>query len=69
MPRDTVPVDHDSLRAARQKYRTLVVQLEKGERSPSDMLHPAYKLGQFLTDALGPAWTEAETRTPDTFED
>lgn len=66
IPRDTIRVDHDSLRAAKQKYRTLVVQLEKGQRSPSDMLHPAYKLGQFLEDALGVAWREAETRAPDT---
>lgn len=69
MPKDTIPVDHESLRAAKQKYRTLVKQLEEGKRPANDMIHPAYKLGQFLTDALGTAWTDADTRVPDTFED
>lgn len=69
MPRDTIPVNHESLRAAKHKYRTLVKQLEEGKRSSNDMIHPAYKLGQFLTEALGAAWTDADTRVPDTFED
>ena len=59
---DTIRVDHDSLRAAKLKYRTLVRQLEAGDRTPSDMLHPAYKLGQFLTEALGVAWAAADLR-------
>lgn len=65
-PRDTVRVDHESLRAAKMKYRTLVVQLEQGKRTHNDILHPAYKLGQFLTEALGVAWTHADERVPDT---
>ena len=66
MTRDTISVDHESLRAAKLKYRTLIVQLEEGKRKPDDMLHPAYKLGQFLSEALGVAWTYADTRAPDT---
>lgn len=62
---DFVKVDHESLRAAHQKYRRVVIQLEEGRRPHNDILHPAYKLGQFLSEALGVAWTEAETRVPD----
>lgn len=62
---DTIKVDHDYLRAARQKYRKLVVQLEEGKRPHDDILHPAYKLGQFLESALGAAWRDAELRAPD----
>lgn len=69
MTRDTIPVDHESLRAAKQKYRTLVKQLEEGKRPANDMIHPAYKLGQFLEEALGTAWRDADTRIPDTFDD
>lgn len=65
MPKDMTRVDHESLRAAKMKYRQVVVQLEEGTRSHSDILHPVYKLGEFLSEALGPAWTAADDRAPD----
>lgn len=63
---DTVRVDWESLRAARLKYRTLVRQLEEGKRPHDDILHPAYKLGQFLDEALYGAFAAADERAPDT---
>lgn len=68
MAKDFVKVDHESLRDAKHKYRTLVKQLEEGKRTHSDILHPAYKLGQFLTEALGVAWTDSDNRIPDTLD-
>jgi len=68
MPRDLISVDHESLKAAKQKYRTVVKQLEEGKRSHNDILHPVYKLGAFLSEALGIAWTDADFRIPDTIE-
>lgn len=65
---DTVKVDHESLKAAKQKYRTIVKQLEEGTRTHSDILHPVYKLGAFLSEALGIAWTEADNKIPDTID-
>jgi hypothetical protein len=60
-PHDTIKIDHESLRAAKQKYRMVVIQLEE-RRHPDDVLHPAYKLGQFLTEALGSAWADADEK-------
>jgi hypothetical protein len=60
-----VKVDVESLRAARMKYRRVVRQLEEGKRPHDDILHPAYKLGQFLDDALGPIWRAMDERAPD----
>jgi hypothetical protein len=59
--RDTIRVDHEALRAAKLKYRTLVKQAERGTGD----VHTAYKLGIFLTEALGVAWDEADTHVPD----
>lgn len=56
-----VAVDVEALRAARVKYRRVVIDAERGR---SD-LHTAYKLGQFLDDALGPLWRAMDERTPD----
>lgn len=63
---DMTRVDLDSLRAARAKLRTVISQLEEGQRTHSDILHPAYKLGQFLGEALPDAWPMVEEpRLPD----
>jgi hypothetical protein len=45
--------------------RTVIVQLEEGKRPHDDILHPAYKLSQFLADALPDAWDAAEEIVPD----
>lgn len=65
---DFTRVDWESLRAARAKMRTVIVQLEEGKRPHDDILHPAYKLSQFLADALPDAWEAVEDRAPDTPE-
>lgn len=62
---DMIAVDWESLRAARAKMRTVIRQLEEGKRPHDDILHPAYKLSQFLSDALGVAWDAADERVPD----
>lgn len=54
----TVEVDLSSLKAARGKMRTVIVQLEEGKRPHDDILHPAYKLSAFLRDALGEVWDD-----------
>jgi hypothetical protein len=59
--KDTVEVDVESLRAARMKYRRVVIDAERGREN----LHAAYKLGQFLDDALGPIWRAMDDRAPD----
>lgn len=62
---DTIRVDFDYLGDARKKYRKLVREIEQG-RPHADMLHTAYKLGQFLDTATNGAWSASEARTPDT---
>lgn len=62
---DTIRVDFESLRAARRKYRTLVRQIEEGKRPHSDLIHPAYKLGQFLNEALYGAFSAVDASVPD----
>jgi hypothetical protein len=59
--KDTIRVDHEMLRAAKVKYRRVVIDAEKGQAN----LHAAYKLGEFLSEALGVAWTAADDRMPD----
>ena len=63
---DRTRVDYESLRAARLKYRQLVRQIEEGKRPHNDLLHPAYKLGQFLDEALYGAFRAMDDRAPDT---
>lgn len=58
---DFIRVDHEALTAAKLKYRRVVIDAEKGQEN----LHAAYKLGQFLSEALGVAWTAADDRMPD----
>ena len=60
---DYTRVDWQALRAARQKCRKITVEAEKSGNG--DLVHTAYKLGQFLTDALPDAWQAAEDRAPD----
>jgi len=60
---DYTRVDWQSLRAARQKCRKITVEAERSGNG--DLVHTAYKLGQFLTDALPDAWPVAEDRAPD----
>lgn len=60
-------VDWEALRAARQKMRTVIRQLEEG-KPPHYVLHPAYKLSAFLAEALPDAWDAAEVRVPDSPE-
>ena len=57
---DTLRVDWQSLRAARLKYRRLVIDAERGKAN----LHAAYKLGQFLDEALNGAFRVADERMP-----
>jgi hypothetical protein len=59
--RDVVAIDVEALRAARMKYRRVVIDAERGRENP----HAAYKLGQFLDDALGPVWRAMDDRAPD----
>lgn len=63
--KDTIRVDHEALRAAKMKYRRVVIDAE----SDKSNLHAAYKLGQFLSEALGVAWTAADDRVPDVVPD
>jgi hypothetical protein len=62
---DYTRVDWQALNGARKKLRQLTIQLEKGERPADDMLHPAWKLQQFLREALPDAWDAAEDKAPD----
>ncbi len=55
-----IRADVTYLASAREKYRVLVGQLERGERSSGDMLHPAYKLGEFLDTALFGAFSDSD---------
>lgn len=57
---DMTRMDFEALKAAKAKYRTLIRQLEEGKRPHDDLLHPAYKLGQFLNEALPQAWSVAD---------
>lgn len=60
---DFTQVDWQALKAARQKCRKITVEAEKS--GDGDLVHTAYKLGQFLTEALPAAWQSAEDRVPD----
>lgn len=62
---DFTRVDWQALDGARKKLRQLTKQLEEGKRPANDMVHPAYKLGQFLTEAFPDAWPLAEAKAPD----
>jgi hypothetical protein len=59
--KDTCQIDVGALREARAKYRRVVIDAEQGREN----LHAAYKLGQFLDDALGPIWQAMDDRAPD----
>lgn len=62
---DFTRIDWEYLKAARQKMRTVIVQLEEGKRPHDDILHPAYKLSQFLSEALPDAWDAVELEVPE----
>lgn len=62
---DFTRVDWESLKAARSKMRVVIKQLEEGKRPHDDILHPAYKLSQFLAEALPDAWDAVEETVPD----
>lgn len=47
---DYTRVDWQSLRAARQKCRKITIEAERSGNG--DLLHTAYKLGSFLSEAL-----------------
>jgi uncharacterized membrane protein len=64
---DFTRVDWQALRAARQKCRKITREAERSGNG--DLLHTAYQLGQFLSEALPDAWAAAEDRVPDCFED
>lgn len=69
MPRDTIRVDFESLRAARLKYRKAVVGAEKiGGAKGDNLVHTLYKLGSFLDDATNGAFRAMDDRAPDTAE-
>ncbi len=59
-PQQYARVDLDYLASAREKYRVLIGQLERGERTSQDMLHPAYKLGEFLNTATFGAFSASD---------
>jgi hypothetical protein len=61
---DFTRVDWQALKAARGKMRTVIIQLEEGQRPHNDILHPAYKLSQFLSEALPDAWPAVELEIP-----
>jgi hypothetical protein len=54
---EQLKVDMTSLKAAKLKYRKLVVEVEglEGGTPRDNLLHTAYKLGDFLYSAL-PEW-------------
>lgn len=58
----TTRVDFDALKAAKSKLRTLTKKAEA--TGDPGMVHTAYKLGQFLNEALPNAWPLAE-KVPD----
>jgi hypothetical protein len=63
MSRDTIPVDWDSLKAARTKLRKLTVEAEK-VKDPAEranLTHTAYKLGAFLDEGLGGAFSALDS--------
>lgn len=62
---DMLRVDWEALKAARVKYRRVVVDAEHGQAN----LHAAYKLGQFLDEALHGAFSAADARVPDAPDD
>ena len=63
---DMTRLDFESLKAAKSKYRTLVKQIEEGERPLDDLVNPVYKLVQFLNEALPDACPVADP-VPDAF--
>jgi hypothetical protein len=63
MARDFTRVNWDALNSARKKCRKLTVEAEKSGNQ--DLIHTAYKLGSFLTEALPDAWPAAEDKAPD----
>jgi hypothetical protein len=60
---DFTRVDWQALKAARQKCRKITVEAEKSGNG--DLLHTAYKLGSFLSEALPDAWQAADDHVPD----
>ena len=66
---DYTRIDWDSLKAARSKMRVVIKQLEEGRRTHDHILHPAYKLSQFLAEALPDAWPAVEETVPDSPEE
>lgn len=62
---DSTRIDWQALGAARKKMRTVIRQLEGNKRPHDDILHSAYKLSQFLSEALPDAWDAVEEEAPD----
>jgi hypothetical protein len=59
---DTIRIDWESMSAARRKYLQMCRQLEEGKRPHDDILHAAWKLGQFLDDATYRAFSADDVR-------
>lgn len=62
---DRIRVDLADLGDARRKYRQLVREIEQGKGHQTHLLHSAYKLGQFLDEAMFGAFSASEERAPD----
>lgn len=60
---DMTRVELSSLAAAKQKLRKLTVEAEQS--GDSNMVHSAYKVGEFLGTALPDAWAASEEKAPD----
>lgn len=60
---DMTRVELASLAAAKQKLRKLTGEAERS--GDPNMVHSAYKVGEFLGTALPQAWDAAEEKAPD----
>lgn len=60
---DFTRVNWQALSSAHKKCRKITVEAERSGNQ--DLVHTAYKLGAFLTEALPDAWELAEERAPD----
>ena len=65
---DYTRVDWEMLRAAKAKCRQITREAET-RKDHQSMVHTAYKLGAFLTEALPDAWPAADVRAPDVVEE